>query len=529
MTAMKRRTFLQAAGYTALYGGLATDFAKSATAMTPKEIASDDPDLHLLRRISFGPVAQELAKVRSMGRTAYLEEQFTLVDGVTDVATNALYPLIAGNALTIYTSSSAGFFIDQHVLSLQSAMIYRALFSTAQLHEVMTDFWNDHFNTYIRKNPIPLKLAFDRDVIRANALGNFKTLLRASVRHGEMLYYLDNWMNRLEAINENYARELLELHTLGKDGGYTEADMKALSFILSGLMFHGDPLADPLNAPNYGMAHFVPELHDKRAKTFLGQHFPAGGGEEEIDFALNLILNHPGTARHIAAKLCQRFVADQPPDALVQRVAGTFTATGGDIAAMLRTLLNSSEFAASAGQKIKRPLPSILGAARACGINHYDYLLNTEIYGTALLGDGLLYQSLTAAGQQPFNWAPPNGYPDSAAYWANTNSLLYQQKFLVRLAETISYSRLLADPVGFFQQGSSTASAVARATTPRAAVNNCIANALFTKLPEAATQAAVAFVAQDADPDATLESGELERRVQGLVFVLFSSPWFLVR
>ena len=526
MTAMKRRTFLQAMGYSAVYGGLAADFAKSAAALTPAQIASSDQDLHLLRRISFGPVAQELARVRSIGRDAYIEEQLAATDGGADLIATSLYPLIASPAAAVYTGSGAGFYIDSHIAHLQSAMIHRAIFSTAQLREVMTDFWNDHFNTYIRKNPIPLKLCFDRDVIRPNALGNFKTLLRATVHHPEMLHYLDNALNTKDAINENYARELLELHTLGKDGGYTEADMKALSRILSGLGYAPDPLA---GGPDYGLSRFTPELHDTSAKTFLGQHFPAGGGAEEIEHALALILDHPGTARFIAAKLCMRFVADQPPQALVTRVAETFSATGGDIPSMLRTLLKSPEFAASAGQKLKRPMLSMIGAVRACGVNVYDYALNTELYGLALLGNGLIFQSLASAGQQPFGWVPPNGFPDTIAYWSNTNALLYQQKFLVKLAETFNFGRLLVDPVGMLQQGGSVASGVARARTPRQAVTNSIANLLFTELPPDATQAALAFVAQDVDPDAEVESGQLELRIKGLVFVLLSSPWFLLR
>lgn len=525
MISLNRRTFLQAAGYSALYGSLVADFAKSAQALSPKEIVSEDPDLHLLRRISFGPVAQELARVREIGREAFIEEQLAAVDdGLT---TTALYPLIASDATALYLSTGSGFSIDTHIAQLQSAMLHRALFSKAQLHEVMTDFWNDHFNTYVKKNPIPLKICFDRDVIRKHALGNFKTLLRASVRHPEMLYYLDNWMNAKDAINENYARELLELHTLGKDGGYTEADMKALSRILSGLTYPTDPIAGTLIG--YGSYFFDATKHDGSEKTFLGQHFPAGGGEEEIDRALNLILDHPGTAQFIARKLCQRFVADQPPQALIASIAAVYTSSSGDIRAMLGTLLRSPEFAASAGQKVKRPMHAILGAVRACGVNTYDYVLNVDLYGPALAGGGVIMQSLTAAGQAPFGWVPPNGYPDTVAYWSNTNSLLYQQKFLVRLAETMSYARALADPLAFLQQGNSNAAQVAQAKTPRQAVSNAIANLLFTTLPEDATQAALAFVAQQDDPDAEVPADQLELRIKGLVFVLLSSPWFLLR
>jgi|GEM_PF-260311 len=527
MTAMKRRTFLQGIAYTALYGSLAADVFNAAQALEPAEIAGSDPDLHLLRRISFGPTMAELARVKSMGREAFIEAQLAASDGQTDTLTAALYPLINTGGATAYATTGAGFAVNVHQLHLQSAMLHRALFSTAQLKEVMVDFWNDHFNTYIRKNPIPLKLDLDRDVIRPNALGNFKTLLRAVVHSGEMLHYLDNWLNRVDAINENYSRELLELHTLGKGGGYTEADLKALARILSGLGFVVDL---PLSATSYGTVQFTAAQHDASEKTFLGVLFPAGGGEEEIDKALQLMLDHPSTALFIASKLCRRFVADEPPATLVDRVATVFSSSDGDIKAMLRAILSSSEFAASTGSKLKRPLEAMVGAMRACGINSFDALLNVNLFGFAVASpNGTLFTGLLKAGQEPFGWVPPNGYPDVAAYWANSNSLLYQQKFLVGLVEGVGYGRVLADPQAALTNGTSLAAATTRATTPRAAVDNAIANLLFTPLPAAAVAAAIGFVAQDADPDAVMETSLLEQRVKGLVFVLLSSPWFLLR
>lgn len=524
---MQRRSFLQLAAYSALYGGLLADLGRSALAMEPGEIAGPDLDLHLLRRISFGPTPASLARVRDIGRAAYIEEQLGASDLLAETLTAALYPLINTTGSAIYLSTGAGFVVNIHQLELQSAMLYRALFSSAQLHELMVDFWNDHFNTYLRKNPVPMKIDFDRNVIRAHALGNFKTLLKASVRSAEMLHYLDNWLNRSGQINENYARELLELHTLGKGGGYSEADMKALSLILSGLGFVTDL---PLSALAYGTVQFNASQHDGSAKHFLGVDFPAGGGEAEIDRALDLILAHPGTAQHIASKLCRRFVADDPPPALVERVAASFTATGGDIKAMLRLILNSAEFETSAGAKLKRPLEAMIGALRACGINQVDQLANTTLFGIPVAApNGLLFNSLVQAGHEPFGWVPPNGYPDSADYWANSNTMLYQQKFLVGLVEGISYSYLLADPVSFLTLGNSVATGVTRAKTPRQAVSNAVANLLFTPLPEAASAAALAFVAQDADPDAEMTNTELEQRVKGLVFVLLASPWFLLR
>ena len=527
MTAMKRRTFLQGFAYTALYGSLAVDVFTAAQAMEAAEIAGSDLELHLLRRISFGPTVAELARVKAIGRAAYIEEQLAASDSQTELLTTTLYPLINSGGSTAYLSTGAGFAVGTHQLHLQCAMLYRALFSTAQLKEVMVDFWNDHFNTYIRKNPIPLKLDLDRDVIRTNALGNFKTLLRAVVHSGEMLHYLDNWLNRVDAINENYSRELLELHTLGKGGGYTEADLKALARILSGLGFVTDL---PLSAVSYGQVQFTAAQHDATEKTFLGVVFPAGGGEEEIDRALQLMLDHPSTAQFIASKLCRKFVADEPPPALVDRVAATFTSSGGDIKAMLRLILTSPEFDASAGAKQKRPQEAMIGAMRACGINTFDAALNTNLFGFAVAApNGTLFTGLTKAGHEPFGWVPPNGYPDVARYWGNSNSLLYQQKFLVGMVEGIGYGRVLADPQAALLNGNSVAAGVTRATTPRAAVHNAIANLLFTSLPDAAVSVALSFVAQEADPDAVMEAGLLEQRVKGLVFVLLSCPWFMLR
>ncbi|MDP9139788.1 MAG: DUF1800 domain-containing protein [Pseudomonadota bacterium] len=523
---MQRRTFLQIAGYSTVYGSLLADLAHSAAALEPAEIAGTDADLHLLRRISFGPTAATLVRVRGIGRSAYIDEQLATTDAFSDLTAKTLYPLINTKGASIYLSTLSGLAINVHQLHLQSAMLYRALFSKAQLYELMVDFWNDHFNTYLRKNPIPLKIDLDRDVIRVHALGNFKTLLKATVRSGEMLHYLDNWLNRSGQINENYARELLELHSLGKDGGYSEADMKALARILSGL---GIVVDLPLAALAYGKVQFTAAQHDKSAKTFLGQSFPAGGGQAEIDRALNLIADHPGTARFIALKLCRRFVADNPPQALVTRVASAFTQSNGDIKTMLRVILNSTEFASSAGSKLKRPQEAMIGAMRACGVTLVEQIANVSLSGIPIAApNGLLFNSLVQAGHEPFAWVPPNGYPDLESYWANTNTALYQQKFLVKLVEGINLSYVLSNPLGVLN-GISFATSVTRATTPRQAVRSAITNLLFTPLPAAAEAACVDFVAQYDSPDAAMVAGTLEQRVKGLVFVLLASPWFLRR
>lgn len=527
-TAVSRRRFLQGTAALTMTGGLLTDLLKTAHALEPAEVAGSDPDLHFLRRISFAPTPQELQKVRDMGRDAYLQEQLTLQDSATELDVTLRYPLVAGNALTTFVGSAAGIVRTVATGQLQAAMIYRAVHSQAQLFEVMVDFWNDHFNTYIDKNPVPLKLTFDREAIRPNALGNFKTLLRATVFHAEMLHYLDNWLNSAESINENYARELLELHTLGRDGGYTDADLKALARILSGWTYTEGVQGDPLNGQFYADVVFKPELHDTSAKRFLGHDFAAGGGAEELDRALELLVDHPSTAQYIAQKLCAKFVADKPPASLVAAVTNTFTTTDGDIPSMLRVIFQSAEFANSAGQKFKRPINAMAGAVRAIGMGTTEYTVNIGLFGT-VNGAGALVEHLTAGGQAPFGWVPPNGYPDERRYWSNTNSLLQQQKFLVQLAESLSYGRLLDDPLGFLLQGTSIASAVTQASTPREAVDNALRNLLLEAIPASGRSAILDFMAQGGDPDTEVDKDELENRVKGLVFVLLSSPWFLVR
>ena len=471
----------------------------------------------------------ELDRVRSIGRAAYVEEQLVASDPDVENMAVVHFPRIALDNAALLAASGNGLTTNDCIQDLQQAALYRALFSGAQLQEVMVDFWNDHFNTYIRKNPIALKLDLDRSVIRANAMGNFKTLLKAVVYHAEMLRYLDNYLNTQTTVNENYARELMELHTLGREGGYTAADIKALARILTGLTYQtGVSGLVGTELKLYGDVIFWDHLHDPSEKVFMGEVFPEGGGEEEIQRALQILVDHPSTARFISTKLCQRFVADEVSDELVDEVTAVFIDTDGDIKSMLRYILNAPEFLASAGEKFKRPMHAMVGAMRACGVNQFDALLNTDQFGVPGIGGGLLLASMGQAGQEPFAWVPPNGYPDTASFWSNTNSLLYQQRFLVEWVEGTAYGRVLADPNGVIE-GTSVAEVVADGMTPRQVVTNAVANLLFMDLPVEAFDAALDFVAQGEDPDAEISGEVLAPRVKGLVFVLLSSPWFLLR
>lgn len=334
---------------------------------------------------------------------------------------------------------------------LMQAKVLRASLSERQLQEVLTDFWFNHFNVFVGKNLVRQYLTeYERDVIRPHVLGSFRDLLGAVAHSPAMLIYLDNWQSaapferspmadlqsrlndprlspaarqrlteRLNQVrqarptrglNENYARELLELHTLGVDGGYGQDDVVALARILTGWT---------VDQPRRGGGFvFRPATHDNGTKTLLGQTF-APTGETEAEFALDLLANHPSTARHIASKLVQRFVADEPPPSLVDRAAQTFSDTQGDLREVVRTIVTSPEFFSADARraKVKTPLEFVISALRATDATVVD----ARPVVAALQGLGMpLYGS-----------QPPTGYGMVAADWVNTGALLARMNFAV--------------------------------------------------------------------------------------------------
>lgn len=368
-----------------------------------------NPVLRLLNRAGYGPRPGDLARVGEMGYEAYLEEQLN-----PQVIEDTAAELILRN-LTYYPMEISQLVNQEERdvgLELGQATISRAIFSKRQLHEAMVEFWSDHFNIYIRKNArmVALKVVDDREVIRPHALGKFRDLLMASVSSPAMLSYLDNIHNVKGKPNENYARELMELHTLGVHGGYTQADVQEVARALTGRGMRR-------RGPDEGQFFFNPEAHDDGEKQILGQVFPAGqGGQPDVTQLVDLLASHPSTAQHIATKLVRRFVADEPPAALVEWVAQTFLATGGDIKSLLRLIFLSDEFA-TAPPKLKRPYTYLISALRA---------LNGEAtYGQTMAN------WLQMLGQPLFQWPPPNGYPDVSAAWVA--NLLPRWNFAIRL------------------------------------------------------------------------------------------------
>ncbi len=314
---------------------------------------------------------------------------------------------------------------------LQRATLLRAIVSERQLFEVMVQFWTDHFNIDPSKADCGwLKTADDRDVIRAHALGSFAEMLRASALSPAMLCYLDGRENRKarpeDRPNENYARELLELHTLGVHGGYTQQDVMEVARCLTGWTVRG-----PGSGKFWpGLVEFKPHLHDKGAKVVLGKPIPAwpaslskdaqiSRGAWELERVLEIVLTHPSTARYLATKLCRRFIADEPPAAAVDAVSAAFARSNGGIRATLRALFETPEFWVARGTKLKRPFHYIVSALRATA---------AETDAPRHLVDALLRM-----GHAPFTYPTPDGFPEEASPWLGT--MLWRWNFAIELCE----------------------------------------------------------------------------------------------
>jgi uncharacterized protein (DUF1800 family) len=309
---------------------------------------------------------------------------------------------------------------------LQQAKVMREIYSERQLLEVMTDFWINHFNVYQYKNQCAYyTTAYERDVIRPHAFGKFYDLLVAIAQSPAMLMYLDNWLsigphsqaagkNGQSGLNENYGRELMELHTLGVDGGYTQSDVTELARVMTGWT-----IAQPDDG---GQFQFDPRRHDPGSKTVGGEKFYEAGSDEGLR-ALDMLAHHPATARFISTCIATRFVSDIPPKSLVDRMAATFQSSDGDIREVMRAMLRSPEFWSpkAYGTKLKTPLEFVVSTVRATGAN--------------VVAPDALVQSLVAMGMQPYGMAVPTGYSMKAETWDNEGALLARINFSTAFAQ----------------------------------------------------------------------------------------------
>jgi uncharacterized protein (DUF1800 family) len=369
---------------------------------------------------------------------------------------------------------------------LQMSRILRAVYSERQLQEVLVDFWTNHFNVYAAKGADRwLLTSYDRDTIRPHTLGKFYDLLLADAQSPAMLFYLDNFQSvspnaqfpqqrpgaqrgplarltmsnnpqqqrpqqqqqRPRGINENYARELMELHTLGVDGGYTQKDVQEVARCFTGWTIFqprgGGAAAAALMGRDVrdtaGKFIFRPGVHDNGEKIVLGHKIPAGGGIKDGLMVLDIVAHHPATAKFIATKLVRRFVSDDPPPALVDRVAQTFIKTDGDIREVLKTIFSSPEFnsADAYRAKVKRPFELAVSAVRTLGADTN--------------GGPQFHQWIARMGQPLYGFQTPNGYSDVAENWVNTGALLERMNFALALASNripgtrVDLSRFVGD------------------------------------------------------------------------------------
>ncbi|HEX2488041.1 MAG TPA: DUF1800 domain-containing protein [Blastocatellia bacterium] len=363
----------------------------------------------------------------------------------------------------------------------QQAKILRAVYSERQLQEVMTDFWFNHFNVYVQKGPDRILTAsYERDAIRPNVFGKFEDMLKATAEHPAMLFYLDNWMSaspnakmpdrdelrrmrrerrfggfgnramrrmgmdemrrnnqngniprRSRGLNENYAREIMELHTLGVDGGYTQKDVQEVA-----RCFTGWTIRNPRAGGDFYFNQF---MHDDGEKTVLGKKIPSGGGIKDGYAVIHMLATHPSTAKFVSTKLARKFISDNPPPALVARMSQAFLKTDGDIREVLRTMFKSPEFFATENYraKIKTPFEITVSAVRAIGADTN--------------GAPQFHRWMAQMGEGLFMCQPPTGYPDAAERWVNTGALLERMNFALALSENripgarVNLQNLLAD------------------------------------------------------------------------------------
>ncbi|NWG06449.1 MAG: DUF1800 domain-containing protein [Chloroflexi bacterium] len=354
-------------------------------------------DFLALNRLTFGPRVEERARFAEIGLQAYIEEQLAF-DSIDDFSCNLQLSTfntldMAANELEAISNQLFENYDREKVPNeLRQATILRQLYSKRQLYELMVEFWSDHFNIFVEKGScFYLKTVDDREVIRRNAMGSFRDLVWASAHSPAMLIYLDNQANEKSHPNENYARELMELHTLGVYGGYTQQDVMELARCLTGWNVK----------EHFWLGDFVfkEDLHDTGVKNVLGLTIQPSG-QKEAEQVIERLVEHPSTARFITTKLARRFIADDPPPELVAKAAQTFLQTNGDIKSVLRVILLDG--LPLARPKYKRPANFVLSALR---------MLNAETNGAAV------HEHLLRMGQAYFNWPTPDGYPDHNEAW----------------------------------------------------------------------------------------------------------------
>lgn len=479
--------------------------AAAATSVAmPTILATDDPVLHLVRRTTFGVTPDSLAEVRALGVDAWLHSQLapaTVADADADLVWSG-YRTVGMNPIQIRGA------IRRHsheaMVEYAQATLARQLWSRRQVYEVMVDFWANHLAVPLPNDAVwDLGTSYHNEVIRTHALGSFTDMLVAAMRHPALLAYLEADRSTEAAVNEHLGRELLELHTVGIASGYTEADVRASAHLLTGRTID----------PETGEFRFDPQRHWTGPVDVLGFAHPnqvAAEGLQVGDAYLRHLASHPATAHTIARRLAVRFVSDNPPAGLVDRLAEVYLRYGTAIHPVLWALFSSTEFWASVGQKTRRPLENVVATARVLGVGP-----GTSQQATEKGVDGL-YWSLDQLGHRPLAWPEPSGYPDVQPAWASAGAMLQlwsRHRWLVqgRWPE-LSYPR---------------PEELAQAGTVGEFVDGLCDRLLFQRMRPAHREALLTFVGEPAEKPFARSS--LTGLAGHLVSLVLDSPYFALR
>jgi uncharacterized protein (DUF1800 family) len=507
-----------------------------AVAAQPLFAATPSPEqqaVHVLNRLGYGPRPGDIERVTQMGVQRYIDtqlhpESIPYPDALTErLATLETANQPPGDVLREFVElrkeardEKEGAKQRRHegyakiAREAAEARLLRAIDSPRQLEEAMVDFWYNHFNVFAGKGiDRALVASYERDAIRPYALGSFRDLLGATAHHPAMLFYLDNFLStssdftpggaangakaRARGLNENYARELMELHTLGVDAGYTQKDVTELARMLTGWTFDQRRLVR-----NNETFRFDRKRHDQGAKTWLGRAV-APNGRQEGEMALDVLAVHPATAHHISYQLAQYFVSDAPPAALVDRMARTWLQTKGDIRSVLKTLFTSDEFMAPAavGAKFKTPYQFVVSAVRASAapVSNVAPLLGT----------------MNQLGMPLYGCQTPDGYKNTQEAWLNPDALTRRITFATALA---SGRIALSAPPRAPQQATSAAAAMpAMAATASTMVPPMGAAAPSTAVPMVTATVSGAAMAAATPTMAPLDAAKLQATLGGAV------------
>lgn len=388
--------------------------------------------LHALNRLGFGPRPGDVERLLDRGIEDYINEQ---IDPQKDTELESrLAPL--GNTLRLTTtqvlvtyadSGNQNASIQAYIDNLYNAKLIRSVHTKNQLEEALADFWFNHFNVNINDNFVRYSIqSYERDAIRPNAMGKFETLLKATAEHPAMLYYLDNYLSQVgrtangvlvSGLNENYGREILELHTVGVDAGYTQSDVYEAARAFTGWGID--------NLGRGGNFLYSAARHDTGSKSIFGLPLAAGGGKDDGDRLIKYLATHPKTARFISTKLARRFVSDTPPPSLIDRMAEAWLSSEGDIKTVMKAMIGSSEFWAEAfneAGKPKTPFEYVISSIRAIG-------------GEVTAATRGVTAYLSQMGQPLYQCIPPTGYSDLGTDWLNPSSQIYRMNFAFDLAQ----------------------------------------------------------------------------------------------